>query len=56
MTKYINKKSKSEIEEYFDSIKDDPETKGKILKWAKSEIAQYQELIKLIKKHDYSKK
>lgn len=38
---------KSSVQEFADSIKDNPK---KIIAWAKREIAEYQKLIKILEK------
>lgn len=39
------KKQKSSVQDFADTIKNDPK---KIIKWAKREIAEYQKLIKVL--------
>ena len=39
------KKPKSSVQEFADSIKDNPNA---IIKWARREIAEYQKLIKIL--------
>ncbi len=43
----MNTKKKSDVEEFADTIKDDPK---KIIAWAKREIKCYEELIKILEK------
>ena len=40
-------KKKSSVQEFADTIKDDPD---KIIAWAKDEIKEYQKLIKILEK------
>lgn len=42
-----NKKTKSSVQEFADSIKDNPK---EIIAWAKREIEEYKKLIKILEK------
>ena len=42
-------KSKSSVQEFADTLKDDP---AKIIAWAKSEIREYKKLIKILERKE----